>query len=292
MEMHCGWLDVPTSILCSGCDSQSPERRLINRRSTQISMTESDMFIEGVHYTREQIHEELGGNIQSYLPHVGGKVVCACLTLDSNPEAPHVILVGTGKDTVKYGQVLAQQSDAIPVFVKDSSNAWEYLGDYQVERSTTDPDIIETKAREAGRRGKVNRVIYLRSAAERSGSLYPNEVDNPDEPSDTNEGQVKEVLVDRRERDPALREACIEHFGAQCQVCDLDFGKRYGEDIGDGFIHVHHLRPLAEGERETDPVEDLRPVCPNCHAMLHQVSPPLSIQDLRQRLGNLENSVN
>jgi 5-methylcytosine-specific restriction protein A len=28
----------------------------------------------------------------------------------------------------------------------------------------------------------------------------------------------------------------------------------------------------------------LRPVCPNCHAMLHTSDPPLEIEDLRQRL--------
>jgi len=44
----------------------------------------------------------------------------------------------------------------------------------------------------------------------------------------------------------------------------------YGE-IAEGYIHVHHLRPLSEvGEAHAvDPVADLRPVCPNCHAVLH-----------------------
>ena len=46
---------------------------------------------------------------------------------------------------------------------------------------------------------------------------------------------------------------------------------------GEGFIHVHHLKPLAQiGEQyELDPINDLRPVCPNCHAMLHRASPAL-----------------
>jgi hypothetical protein len=30
------------------------------------------------HYTREEINAELGGSIQSYLPQVGGRVVCRC----------------------------------------------------------------------------------------------------------------------------------------------------------------------------------------------------------------------
>ena len=38
----------------------------------------------------------------------------------------------------------------------------------------------------------------------------------------------------------------------------------------EGYIHVHHLRGLSDvgGEYVVDPVNDLRPVCPNCHAVL------------------------
>ena len=51
-------------------------------------------------------------------------------------------------------------------------------------------------------------------------------------------------------------------------------------------IHVHHLRPLAaQGtEYELDPIEDLRPACPNCHAMLHARPDALSIEELRALL--------
>ncbi len=39
-----------------------------------------------------------------------------------------------------------------------------------------------------------------------------------------------------------------------------------------GFIHVHHLKPQSSrgGEYEIDPVLDLVPVCPNCHAVMHR----------------------
>lgn len=50
-----------------------------------------------------------------------------------------------------------------------------------------------------------------------------------------------------------------------------------------GFIHVHHLNPLAEatGERIVDPVEDLRPVCPNCHSVIHLRGSCLSIAEVK-----------
>ncbi len=65
----------------------------------------------------------------------------------------------------------------------------------------------------------------------------------------------------------------------------FNLGEQYGE-IGQGFIHVHHLKQLSDvGEGyEVDPVADLRPVCPNCHAMLHRNNPPLSIDELILRM--------
>jgi 5-methylcytosine-specific restriction protein A len=68
-------------------------------------------------------------------------------------------------------------------------------------------------------------------------------------------------------------------------VCGFNFEKVYGA-LGKDFIHVHHLVPVTSlrGEREVDPVADLVPVCPNCHAMVHQVTPPLEIDQLRNLL--------
>ena len=33
-----------------------------------------------------------------------------------------------------------------------------------------------------------------------------------------------------------------------------------------------------------DPIEDLRPICPNCHAMVHRRQPPLELDDVRSML--------
>ena len=70
-----------------------------------------------------------------------------------------------------------------------------------------------------------------------------------------------------------------------CSVCNFNFGQVFGK-LGEGFIHVHHLRPISEIGEEyvVDPIEDLRPVCPNCHAMIHRRSPPLSIQEIKNLL--------
>lgn len=100
------------------------------------------------------------------------------------------------------------------------------------------------------------------------------------------EGAIKTMQLDKAERSTAARAACIAHWGTACVVCGLDFGRTYGH-IGEGFIHVHHLTPLADstGEHDVNPVTDMRPVCPNCHAMLHTSQPPLTPEDLRRLLG-------
>ena len=53
-----------------------------------------------------------------------------------------------------------------------------------------------------------------------------------------------------------------------------------------GYIHVHHIRPLAkQGTRhQVDPVRDLLPVCPNCHAYLHQEDPPIPVTRARAQI--------
>ena len=99
------------------------------------------------------------------------------------------------------------------------------------------------------------------------------------------EGGRLSVQVNRYERDPAARIACVEHYGMKCSVCDLELASRYGK-IAAGFIHVHHLKPLATIGKKyaVDPIHDLRPVCPNCHAIIHRRVPAYSIAEVRRFL--------
>lgn len=99
------------------------------------------------------------------------------------------------------------------------------------------------------------------------------------------EGQKKQITSNSYERNPEARRRCVDHYGFRCAVCSFDFQTKYGE-LGKDFIHVHHLKPVSEiGELYyVDPIEDLRPVCPNCHAMLHRRKPSLSIDELKEKI--------
>jgi 5-methylcytosine-specific restriction enzyme A len=97
------------------------------------------------------------------------------------------------------------------------------------------------------------------------------------------EGKIKEVISKIRERDYSARIKCLEFYKSyKCQICEFDFEKTYGE-IGKEFIHVHHINQHSsfQGEHLINPINDLIPVCPNCHAMIHRSNEPLSIDNLK-----------
>ena len=100
------------------------------------------------------------------------------------------------------------------------------------------------------------------------------------------EGSTKRITVNAYERSRKAAQLCVDHYGRDCSVCNFNFARTYGE-VGAGFVHVHHLKPLSEvgSEYRVDPIQDLRPVCPNCHAMIHRRTPAYSIEELKEMLG-------
>ncbi len=99
------------------------------------------------------------------------------------------------------------------------------------------------------------------------------------------EGAVRTIKVNAYERNSAAREECVRHHGCSCTVCGIALADQYGE-AAQGLIHVHHLRPLAaRGARyRVDPIQDLRPVCPTCHAVIHVRNPPFTIDEVKQMM--------
>src|SRR5439155_27293634 len=111
-------------------------------------------------------------------------------------------------------------------------------------------------------------------------------------------GETRDRVNDtnaRRSSLVRLKTDCMLHIvllksmlnNTSCSVCGFDFGQTYGP-LADGYIHVHHLKPLSARRRRhaVDPVTDLRPVCANCHAAIHLRNPEFTLEELRELMAN------
>ena len=160
------------------------------------------------------------------------------------------------------------------------------MGKYYYDKEAIKGDEIIVEKIKKGRK-----VIYqidilkkIKSKTYEFDNLLPDEVSEDSEEYYT-EGSKIAVLVNRYERNTEARTKCIDRYGAICYACSFDFEDNYGE-IGKGFIHVHHLVPISEIKESyvVNPIADLIPVCPNCHAMIHKRTPPYSIEEIKKML--------
>jgi len=97
------------------------------------------------------------------------------------------------------------------------------------------------------------------------------------------EGSTHELTLTKYERNTDARQKCIDHYGYRCQICGFDFSKKYGT-IGRNIIQVHHKIPLSKirSNYSVDPINDLIPVCPNCHVVIHSKDPIYEIAYIQQ----------
>lgn len=101
------------------------------------------------------------------------------------------------------------------------------------------------------------------------------------------EGRLADVVMQRRERSEAARSACLRVHGYSCYICKVNLKARY-LGLPTEVIHVHHEEPLGQaiGEREFDPVATMKPVCPNCHCVVHSRTPAYTIAEVKHMLEN------
>lgn len=180
-----------------------------------------------------------------------------------------------------------------PASIKAHSSGFiAYISRYS-ERSVPNPAYMNLEDEFFQRKSKkenfyVNDIDNSELTQEIESNLIPEQINNP---LMFFEGASQQIAVNSYERNPKARSKCIEYYGVKCIICGFDFKEKYGE-IGRNFIHIHHEKPLGEIRREyqVDPINDLCPVCPNCHAMLHQRKPePYTIQELVTIINSVKN---
>ncbi|WP_298163278.1 hypothetical protein [Brevundimonas sp.] len=90
------------------------------------------------------------------------------------------------------------------------------------------------------------------------------------------EGEPKRVTHLRRERAAGLAKAkksafVREHGRLFCERCELDPIERFGGEVGEACIEVHHRRTFVSGmlNGHLTVLEDLQCLCANCHRIVH-----------------------
>lgn len=129
-------------------------------------------------------------------------------------------------------------------------------------------------------RDPIDIYYYCQKADGVQGELFD---DNDQE--EITEGSIRIVEQSQYERNPRLRDLSLRYHGCRCVVCGISFEDIYGK-FAKGFIHVHHLAPLSSvgTAHAVDPKQDLVPVCPNCHAVIHLKDPPFDPDEVRKMI--------
>ncbi len=143
-------------------------------------------------------------------------------------------------------------------------------------RFTHSVELIRYVAGEIGK--ELSQPIYSEELAENYLPLIAEELPGDEQ---FTEGAAQQILVNAYERDRRARQLCIEHYGSHCCACGMSFEEQYGAEAA-GIIHVHHIIALSEIKEsyQVDPIRDLRPICPNCHAVIHATRSARSIEQV------------
>jgi hypothetical protein len=96
-------------------------------------------FKLGQSYTRQEIHDKIGGPVQGMLPTVLGRVVCCCVTWDLSKQDEKKLLISDVPHQYPAAKQWAKGKQSVPLFWKRQPGTWEFLGDYRVAK-TTDGD--------------------------------------------------------------------------------------------------------------------------------------------------------
>ena len=113
----------------------------------------------GEFYTTDEVAKKTAGG-DSYIRTKNNVVRGLAITLDKNPEAPNVIIVGDGVTIKKNADLLRNTLYPVKTFVKHETNKWKYVGKYKVIKYSKSIDIIE-KYRKHRAAKNVTGILFL-----------------------------------------------------------------------------------------------------------------------------------
>jgi len=123
-------------------------------------------FVKDKLYTRQEIQQLVGGEIQTYLPQSNKIILAGCFSRELNPDAPNEIQAGNAHRVSAKAYLLSQQPETIfPVFLKEKKKDkhYSYIGRYKyMENSIThDTNKICEAEEKSGRHGELSYLFKL-----------------------------------------------------------------------------------------------------------------------------------
>ncbi len=126
-------------------------------------------FRIGNTYSRRQISDVLGGQLQDYLPTCDGRVVCGCFKPEKrwNPDAPGEVVFGSGPRVERAARLAVATDEPIPIFIfTKSSGSWKYVGDHRCMGVSFRRALCLEKERSNPDRGEIVGVLWFEPASE------------------------------------------------------------------------------------------------------------------------------
>ena len=211
-------------------------------------------------YSRDEIHDKVGGSKQSYLPTVNNEVVCGCFRLDDylNPGAPDEILIGDSKHARACATKLFDSGRIIPVFIKSESNAWEYVGLYRCVDYSEERSVLKQKEKENPNHGKITAVFWLEPA-------FTGDLERVLKTGNVDATQIEYYvqLTKRIARDQELIRQRKAMGISNCELCDVAFFETKSGELHCEMAHIVALKKYG-----ADAIENTLLLCSWCHAQL------------------------
>ncbi len=121
-------------------------------------------FLKNHTYTWEEIlagTDAVAGPVFYLLRERGTQTVkAACLGIEVNPRAPYEIIPAIGQFISPWADNLCQQSQAIPVFVRELDKNYYYRGMFKVAGQSSDPEEIRLRGVQC-HRTDIYKIIFL-----------------------------------------------------------------------------------------------------------------------------------